>query len=64
MGNGGVVVVWCAGGGGVIVLVAALGYHIWYRVALGCLICRKIKSNPVGGGGGSVVVFLPIIIPP
>jgi hypothetical protein len=44
------------GGGGVIVLVVALGYLIWYMVALGCLICRKIKSSPVGGFGGVVVV--------
>jgi hypothetical protein len=32
------------------VLVVTLGYLIWYRVALGCRICQKIKSSPVGGG--------------
>jgi hypothetical protein len=47
---------WC--GGGVKVLFVALSYHIWYRVALGCLICRKIKSNPEGGGSGGVVVVV------
>ena len=43
------------GGGGVIVLVVAMGYLIWYMLALGCLICQKIKSSPVGGGGVEVV---------
>jgi hypothetical protein len=48
------------GGGGVIILVVALGYLIWYRVALGWLFCRKVKSSPVGGcGGGTCCPGLP-----
>jgi hypothetical protein len=45
------------GCGGVIMFVVSMGYLIWYRVALGWLICQKIQSSLAGGGGVIILLF-------